>query len=292
MLKSMTGYGRTAASGATMDVVFEVKCVNNRYLDCSVRLPRVYGYLEEKIKKCVQSSFSRGKIDVSLSIQETAGQNGEIAVDEQLLEGYLSALKLIHERTGLRDDVSVSSLARMPDLLTRKQNDVDEDAVWQEIRPFVEQGIAACIAMRETEGLALKADLLSNLDLLIDITKQIEQLTPASVEKYKARLEQKIRETLAERQIDDARILTEVALFADRVSVDEELTRLHSHIDQFKNLLNTSVPVGRKLDFLTQEMNREVNTTGSKCSEIEITRLVVEAKSVLEKIREQIQNVE
>lgn len=292
MIRSMTGYGRVSQSTATMDVVFEIKCVNNRFLDCSVRLPRIYGYLEEKIKKCIQASFSRGKIDVSLSITETAGQNGEIQVDEALMENYLSALRLIRDRTGLRDDLTVTSLARMPDLLTRRQCDVDEDAVWSEISPIVEKGVAACIRMRETEGMALKNDLSANLDLIDGIAKKVETLSPVSIAKYKARLEDKIRETLADRQIDEARLLTEVAIFADRIAVDEELTRLHSHIAQFRNMLESSAPVGRKLDFLTQEMNREINTTGSKCSELEITRLVVEGKGILEKIREQIQNVE
>ncbi|HAZ19614.1 MAG TPA: YicC family protein [Clostridiales bacterium] len=292
MLKSMTGYGRVSAVTEKMEITVEIKCVNNRYLDCSVRLPRIYSYLEEKIKKCVQNSFSRGKIDVSLTIVETAGQSGEITIDKQLLEGYLSALTQIRDTYHLKDDVTVSGIAKLPDVLTRKQSEVDEDAVWEEIRPVVEQGIKACLQMRIREGEALEKNLSSNLDLLCQMAEQIAALSPISVEKYKARLEEKIREVLSDRQMDESRIITEVALFADRVAVDEEITRLYSHVSQFRNSMHASVPSGRKLDFLTQEMNREINPPGSKCSEVEITRIVVEAKSVLEKIREQVQNVE
>lgn len=292
MIKSMTGYGRAQASVDGSDILVEIKSVNNRYYDFSARLPRMYGYLEEKLKTFLSGSISRGKIEVSVSIYNNTGKDEEITLNLDVANGYINALRGANESLGLTDDITLSQVSRFPDVFIVKKIIEDEESVWNNIRPVAEEAVAKFVSMRETEGAKMKDDLLSRLDFILKEVEKVEIQSPKTTENYRNRLYQKLKEVLSDNNIDEQRIVTEAAIFSEKIAVDEETVRLRSHISQFKELLETSEPVGRKLDFLVQEMNREANTIGSKAQDVAITKIVVDIKSEIEKIREQIQNIE
>jgi len=292
MLKSMTGYGRFSDEVDGYEISFEIRSVNNRYLDTNIRLPRIYSYLEDKIKKAIQKKAARGKIDVFLTVERPEGDATEILLDEALTAQYVTLLHRIAEQHNLRDDISVSSVARFSDIFTKKARQEDEDVVWKAVEPVMEKALEAFLQMREREGENLFCDLNLRLDRLEEILSRIRAHSAVALTAYRDRLETKLKEYLQDRQIDEGRLLTEVGIIADKIDTGEEITRLDSHIRQFRSLIRQDTPSGRTMDFLTQELNREVNTIGSKCSLIEITQLVIEAKNEIERIREQIQNIE
>ena len=292
MIKSMTGYGRGQATVDGTDILVEIKSVNNRYYDFSARLPRMYGYLEEKLKTFMNGSISRGKIEVSVSIYNSGSKSEEISINLDVANGYINALREANQSLGLTDDITLSHVSRFPEVFIVKKIIEDEESVWNNIKPVAEEAVAKFVAMRETEGEKMKEDLSSRLDFILSKVEEVEKISPTTTENYRNRLYQKLKDVLSDNNIDEQRILTEAAIFSEKVAVDEETVRLRSHISQFKELLETDEPVGRKLDFLVQEMNRESNTIGSKAQDIAITKIVVDVKSEIEKIREQIQNIE
>ncbi len=292
MIKSMTGYGRGQATVDGTDILVEIKSVNNRYYDFSARLPRMYGYLEEKLKTFMNGSISRGKIEVSVSIYNSGSKSEEISINLDVANGYINALREANESLGLTDDITLSHVSRFPEVFIVKKIIEDEESVWNNIKPVAEEAVAKFVAMRETEGEKMKEDLSSRLDFILSKVEEVEKISPTTTENYRNRLYQKLKDVLSDNNIDEQRILTEAAIFSEKVAVDEETVRLRSHISQFRELLETDEPVGRKLDFLVQEMNRESNTIGSKAQDIAITKIVVDVKSEIEKIREQIQNIE
>lgn len=292
MLKSMTGYGRAQKEIDGRDILVEIKSVNHRYFEFSARTPRAYGYLDDKLKGLVNRAISRGKCEVSVSIFVQQGKNVQVGIDLELARGYAQALRSIQEELNLQDDLSLSSIARFSDIfqLTRQQE--DEEAVWDAVQEVAREALASFVSMRETEGERMRADLIGRLQTIEDCVAQVEERSPQTLQAYKDRLTAKLNEILETRQIDEQRVLTEVAIFADKIAVDEETVRLRSHLKQFYALLEAGEPVGRKLDFLVQEMNREVNTIGSKCQDVQVTGKVLQMKGEIEKIREQIQNIE
>lgn len=292
MIRSMTGYGRAGEVIDGRDILVEIKSVNHRYYEFSARTSRAYGYLEEKLKSFLQGRISRGKVEVSVAIQRTEGAGAEVVFNRELAKAYVEALRSAREELAVSDDLSLSMVARLPDVFAVCKAAEDEDAVWAGVQAVAAQAAEKFIAMREAEGAKMKADIEARLDFIAATVAKIEERSPRTVEEYRARLYAKMEEVLQNTQIDDQRILAEAALFADRVAVDEETVRLKSHVQQFREILAHDGPVGRKLDFLTQEINRETNTIGSKAQNLEIARMVVELKSEIEKIREQIQNIE
>lgn len=292
MVLSMTGYGRAGAVLHGRDIKVELRSVNSRYLEYSSRLPRSCFFLEDKLKKLVAARVSRGKVELSLSIQNVTAADTVVSVNWGLAEGYRAALTSMVERMDLKNDVTVGMLARFPDVLTQTAAPTDEDALWQDVESIANQAIDAFVAMRAAEGEKLKADVESRLQNVEALVGQIEQATEGRVKAYSDRLYARLQELLEDRNIEESRLVTEAAIFADKTAIDEETVRLHSHVAQYRQILEMNEPIGRKLDFLTQELNRESNTIGSKCQDVAITRLVVELKSEIEKIREQIQNIE
>lgn len=292
MIKSMTGYGRAQGSFSGGEITVEVKSVNNRYLDCGVKLPRGYAYLEEGVKSLVQKSISRGKVDVYITINSAGADNVKISVNGPVAAGYIEAMRSLVRDYGIQDDISVSAISQFNDVLLVEKQEQDENEVKTAISSVVQNALDAFDAMRTREGEALKADLLQKADGILTLVSSVEARSPITVAAYRERLTAKMREVLEERQIDEARIIQEAAIYADKVAVDEETVRLRSHVDQLKAMLNDGGVIGRKLDFLMQEMNREANTIGSKGNDVEQARNVVNIKSELEKIREQIQNIE
>ncbi|MDY4191850.1 MAG: YicC/YloC family endoribonuclease [Oscillospiraceae bacterium] len=292
MIRSMTGYGRAEEVIEGRNILVEIKSVNHRYYEFSARTPRAYGYLEEKLKSFLQGKISRGKVEVGVSIQKVEGADSEVAVNRELAREYVEALRGIREEFSLTDDLSLSAVARFPDVFTVRKAVEDEEVIWAGVQTVAARAVEKFVAMRETEGAKMRADIEGRLDFIARTVADIEERAPQTVEDYRARLYAKMEEVLQNTQIDDQRILAEAALFADRVAVDEETVRLKSHVEQFREILTHDEPVGRKLDFLTQEVNRETNTIGSKAQNLEIARMVVELKSEIEKIREQIQNIE
>lgn len=292
MVLSMTGYGRAGAVLHGRDIKVELRSVNSRYLEYSSRLPRSCFFLEDKLKKLVAARVSRGKVELSLSIQNVTAADTVVSVNWGMAEGYRAALTSMVERMDLKNDVTVGMLARFPDVLTQTAAPTDEDALWQDVESIANQAIDAFVAMRAAEGEKLKADVESRLQNVEALVGQIEQATEGRVKAYSDRLYARLQELLEDRNIEESRLVTEAAIFADKTAIDEETVRLHSHVAQYRQILELNEPIGRKLDFLTQELNRESNTIGSKCQDVAITRLVVELKSEIEKIREQIQNIE
>ena len=295
MVRSMTGFGRCRETVNGLDITVEIKSVNSRFFDCGVKISRAYGYLEERVKPYLQSKgLSRGKVDVWISIDVLDSGEVSIALDEGYLRGYLDALYRLRDAYGLRDDISVMSVARNSELfqVTKPQEDIERD--WASVVTVLERATEAFLAVREREGESLAADMRAKIEEIRAKVDEIEQLSAADIESYRSRLAQRIREALVDNQItpDETRLLTECAIHADKVAVDEELVRLRTHFGAFAEILDSGEPVGRKLDFLLQEMNREINTTGSKCNDAQIAQRVVEVKCGLEKIREQIQNLE
>ena len=292
MIRSMTGYGRAVMTLNGREITVEVRSVNNRFLDCSIKLPRAFSYAEDAVKQKIKEQVSRGKVDVFISVNTTAGDNVKISLNRPVLEGYLEALRTIVADYGVREDISVTSLTRFPEVFLMEKPEEDEAQNTADIVAVAQQAVSTYNAMRETEGAALAADLRSHAAVILSYVEKVEARSPVTVAEYRTRLENKLREVLESTTIDEGRILTEAAIFADKVAVDEETVRLRSHLNQLEGLLQSGGAIGRKLDFLLQEMNREANTIGSKGNDLEQTRNVVEIKAELEKIREQIQNIE
>ena len=294
MVKSMTGYGRGEQAFEGVQIVVELRAVNNRYLDCTVKMPRAYIFAEDAIKSRIQSGVARGKVDVFVTITRSGGDDVVVTVNEALAKSYVEALQKLHE-LGLgraRREYYPTDLARFPDVLTVEKREEDLDEMKERLLTVLGLAIEDFNSMRSREGGRLAADILGRADTIERLLGEVEERSPQTVKDYRARLEAKMREVLQNTQIDEGRLLTEAAIFADKVAVDEETVRLHSHLGQLRELLAAGGAVGRKLDFLIQEFNRETNTIGSKCSDIEITRRVVDMKAEIEKIREQVQNLE
>lgn len=292
MVKSMTGYGRAVETVNGREFTVEVRSVNNRYLDCTVKMPRSVSFAEDSVKQMVKASVSRGKVDVFISINSETASDVQISLNKPVLEGYLNAMRQMSEEYGIVNDISVTALAKMPDVFVVDKPDTDEEQLKTDLLRVVGDAIASYNAMRATEGTALENDLRSRGNTILNLIAQVEQASPQTVADYRRRLEEKMHEILQDKALDESRILTEAAIFADKVAVDEETVRLRSHLEQMNTMLDAGGAVGRKLDFLIQEMNREANTTGSKCTDVKIARIVVEIKAELEKIREQTQNLE
>ena len=292
MVKSMTGYGRHESVLHGRTLVIELKSVNNRYLDCNVRLPRVYICAEDGVQRRVKEVISRGKVDVYVNIENNTEEAVSVTLNQPVAAGYMDALRKMADTFGLKPDVSIDLLSKFPDVFKVDKVPEDLEELTADIHAVTEEALRDFDAMRCREGEKLEADLLGRLDTLEDFTHQVEQRSPQTVADYRARLTAKLQEVLADRQLDESRVLTEAAIFADKVAVDEETVRLHSHIAQFRDMLAGGSPIGRKLDFLIQEMNRETNTIGSKCNNLEISTIVVNMKAEIEKIREQVQSIE
>ena len=294
MIKSMTGYGRAQAVVETMSITVEIKSVNHRYFEFNSRVPRSYGFLEEKLKTYVGSRVSRGKVECYVSIENLEDDEVEILVNHSLAKSYLNALNELADinELNLRDDLAMSSLARYNDIFIIHKNEADEEKIWNAVKDVTSSAVDKFINMRETEGEKLKNDILSRADLILEKVSAIEERSPETVKEYNDKLLSRIKEFLSDVQVDEQRLLTECAIFADKVAVAEETVRLRSHIDQLRQFLDSNDAVGRKTDFLVQEMNREANTIGSKAQDVTIARNVIDIKAEIEKIREQIQNIE
>lgn len=292
MIKSMTGYGRGQQIIDGREITVEIKSVNHRYFEFSARVPRAYGYLEEKLKSFIQNRVSRGKVDVGITIFNIEGKDAQIEVNQSIAIGYVEALRKANVTIGLNDDLSLSQLIRLPDIFNVVKTTEDEEVIWNLVKTVAEEALNNFVSMRETEGQKMKDDINSRLAYISELVGKVEERSPMVTEAYRERLYNKISELLNDKKIDEQRILTEAAIFSEKTAVDEETVRLKCHIQQFTTLLDSTEAVGRKLDFLIQEFNRESNTIGSKAQDVEITRIVVELKSEIEKIREQIQNIE
>lgn len=292
MVLSMTGYGRAGALLHGRDIKVELRSVNARFFEYSSRLPRSCAFLEDKLKKLVATKVSRGKVELSLSIQTVTAADTVVSVNWSLAQGYRAALDSLIEKMDLKNDVTAGMIARFPEVLTQTAAPTNEDELWQDVQSVALQAVDAFVAMRAVEGEKLKADVAGRLDTIEELVAKIEQGSAGRVQAYSDKLYARLQELLGDRSIDESRLVTEAAIFADKTAIDEETVRLHSHVAQYREILALDEPVGRKLDFLTQELNRESNTIGSKCQDVAITRLVVELKSEIEKIREQIQNIE
>ena len=292
MIKSMTGYGRAVDTVNGREFTVEIRSVNNRYLDCTVKLPRSVSFAEDAVKQAVKASISRGKVDVFVTIKSETGSDTQVTLNTEVVAGYLSAMKQMVTDFDVRDDISVSLLSRMPEVFKVEKPEVDEEQLMADLMSVVSKALEGYDAMRTVEGQAMDNDLRSRGQTILGFVEQVEAGNAQTVVEYRKRLENKLREVLESTTIDEARILTEAAIFADKVAVDEETVRLRSHLTQMDSMLTAGGAVGRKLDFLLQEMNRETNTIGSKCSDLALSRVVVDIKAELEKIREQTQNIE
>ncbi len=288
----MTGYGRFEATKNGMDITVEVKSVNHRYYEFSSRTPRAYGFLDEKLKSHIQQSLSRGKVEASVWIETVDSPASQVRIDHTLAMGYMKAYLELEERYGLKYDLTASTLAGIPNILTVHREEEDEEAVWQAVREVTDEALQRFIAMREKEGARLREDILSRRDTILKAVERVEERSPQTVREHMEKVEARMRDLLSTVTVDEQRLLTEAALFADKIAVAEETVRLRSHLEQLEHLMDSNEPVGRKLDFLVQEINRETNTIGSKSQDIELARLVVDIKAEVEKIREQIQNIE
>ena len=292
MILSMTGFGRAQKVLNGRDITVEIKSVNSRFFEYSSRMPRSCSFLDDKLKKLLNESISRGKVELSLSVQSIDAQDTVVEPNLEMARGYLEAIRQMSVTLGVLNDVTAMSLARMPDIFIIRKAEKDEEQFWQDVREVAQQAVENFLAMRAAEGVKLREDVLSRLDTLEQYVGTVEENSAVRVQKYTEKLYARLKAVLEDRTVDDARVLTEAALFADKTAVDEETVRLRSHIAQYRDMLSMASPIGKKLDFLTQELNRETNTIGSKCSDVAITRVVVEMKGEIEKIREQIQNIE
>ncbi len=292
MLRSMTGYGRHEAIVGTKKILVEVKSVNHRFADYNIKVPRQYGFLEERMRLAVSKVAQRGKIDVYVGVEACGEADKVVTINEQLAQNYIDALRLISEKFGLKDDVTTSVIASFSDIFRSEPKRDDEEELWGGVAQVADVAIAAFSAMREREGGRIEADLRSRIKYMREVAEKIDQRSPEIVEEYRKRLYSKLTELLEGKDIDDSRILTECAIFADKVAVNEEIVRLASHYDEFESIMDGTDPAGRRMDFLIQEINREVNTIGSKASDLETAKLVVTLKGEIEKLREQIQNIE
>ena len=292
MVKSMTGYGRAVETVNGREFTVELRSVNNRYLDCTVKLPRSLSFAEDTVKQAVKHAISRGKVDVFITVRSEGSSDVKVTLNAAMVEGYLSAMKQMVSDHGVRDDISVSLISRMPEVFTIEKPEVDEEQLLSDLMSVVNKALESYNAMRAVEGKALENDLRSRGITIRDLVSQVEAGNGQTVIDYRTRLYNKLKEVLQNTAIDESRILTEAAIFADKVAVDEETVRLRSHLDQMDAMLTGGGAIGRKLDFLLQEMNRESNTIGSKCTDVKLARIVVDIKAELEKIREQTQNIE
>lgn len=292
MIKSMTGYGRSEAVIDGKRIMCEIKSVNHRYSDYNIKVPRNCGFLEDKIKKLACEKIVRGKVDIYISIEYCETSDTKIFLNEDLAKNYIEALGELRDKFGLRDDVSTMSVARFPDVFRTERVEEDEEKLFLAVSKVFSDALEAFVAMRQREGDRIEKDLSARIEYMRSLTAKIEARSPQTVSEYKQKLYDKIQEILGDRTVDEARVLTEVAIFADKVAVNEETVRLSSHFDEYYNIISANEPAGRKLDFLIQEINREINTTGSKASDIEIAKYVVELKGETEKLREQVQNIE
>ncbi|OQB13350.1 MAG: hypothetical protein BWY15_01814 [Firmicutes bacterium ADurb.Bin193] len=292
MTKSMTGYGRAVKTIDNFDISVEIKSVNHRYADFSLRVPRHYGFLEEHIRSYLKERISRGKVDISVTVRKSVDDSKEILPNIALAKSYIDAFSRISDEFGIQNDITVTSLTRFSEIFEITHKEDDEDELLSRVLTLTEEAVEGFTAMRVREGEKLAADMLMRNRIIAEELSKIEALAPKAVIEYREKIEARIKELLGDAPIDENRLLTETALYADRLSVTEEIVRLKSHIVEFDRIMAQNEPVGRKLDFLLQEMNREINTIGSKSNDLEITRIVVNIKSELEKIREQIQNIE
>ena len=288
----MTGYGRAVETIDGREITAELRSVNNRYLDCTVKMPRIYAFAEDSVKTHVKSAISRGKVDVFIAVNVMEDMQMRISVNHPVLEGYLSAMRSIASDYGVRDDISVTALSRLPDVFVVEKAEEDEEKLTQDILSVVDKALEKFTAMRTTEGAALEADLRGRAATILTLVEKVEQRSPVTLAEYRARLTEKMQEVLQSTTINEGRILQEAAIYADKIAVDEETVRLRSHLNQLETMLTNGGAIGRKLDFLLQELNREANTIGSKGNDLEQARTVVEIKAELEKIREQTQNIE
>ena len=292
MIRSMTGYGRAKETIHNRDITIELRSVNNRFLDCTVKIPRVYTFCEDVVRAQVQKAITRGKVDVFITIQSVGAEATTVTVNRDLAAGYVRALHGLAEEYGLRDDISVMGVARFPDVLTVSKAEEDMESLSADICTVLQQAIAGYNAMREAEGARLCEDIVGRLATIEALTGTIEERSPDTVAEYRERLSAKMKEVLQSTTIEESRILMEAAIYSDKVAVDEETVRLHSHVAQLRAMLESGGVIGRKADFLIQELNREANTIGSKCCDIAISESVIALKAEIERIREQIQNVE
>jgi uncharacterized protein (TIGR00255 family) len=288
----MTGYGRSQKILHGRDITVEIRSVNHRYYEYSSRIPRTYSYIDDKLKTLLKSGISRGKVEVAVTINNIESKDTEIALNKGVAEGYVRALRSVADELQLKDDLSLSKLIKLPDVFCVQKAPDNEEEIWNDVAETASEALDKFVSMRELEGERLKCDILAKADLILTKVGMIEELSPQTVENYRNRLYQKLQEVLEGKDIDEQRIITEAALFSEKIAVDEETVRLRSHISQLKTMLDSDETIGRKLDFIVQEMNRETNTIGSKAQDISITRIVVDVKAEIEKIREQIQNIE
>lgn len=292
MIKSMTGYGCGKGESCGFSVTAEVRSVNNRYLDCNIRIPRIYTAVEDALKSVVSKHITRGKVDVYITLTANGGSNLTVTVNEKVADSYVQAVRSLADRFGLNNDISAMSLARLQDVLSVESTQTDTDALGKDLCVILDAAMQDFDSMRFAEGRRLFDDISARLDEIEHLTAQAEKRSPETVVQYRERLYAKMQEVLENKDIDENRILLEAAIFADRVAVNEEIVRLRSHVSQLRTMLQSDEPVGRKIDFLIQELNREANTLGSKGNDGEMARIVIDLKAEIEKIREQIQNVE
>ncbi len=292
MVRSMTGFGRAQASVEGFNITVEIRSVNHRYFEFYAKMPRTYSFLEEKIKSLLSSKIARGKVECSVQLEATADESVVVSVNEPLAKGYVDAVKEIADKFSIADDLTALSVARFSDVLSISKAPVDEEFLWNNVSSVVSEALNEFIEMRETEGKKLCEDVLSRADTIINNVSYIEERSPETVKQYSEKLLERMKTVLGDTQIDESRVLTEAAIYADKVAVAEETVRLRSHIEQLHTMLNSNEAVGRKLDFLVQEINREANTIGSKAQDVDIARRVIDIKAEVEKIREQIQNIE
>ena len=293
MIRSMTSFGRSSSEeGQRRVFTVEMKSVNSRYLDVNIRMPKTLISLEEEIRKMISNSLNRGKVDVFINLKNYNDGSGIPKVDINLAQGYLECLKEIEAKLGVKNDISVMQIARFPEVITVVEEEDKIDEVWQELKPLINDSLDMMIRMREVEGDKLKEDILSKISIIEELVSKVEEFADTIPKNFKIKLEERVKELLGNVDIDESRIAMEVCMLADKATVDEEIIRLRSHINQVRETLNLKEPVGRKLDFIVQEMNRETNTIGSKSSDIKMTNIVIDIKNILEKIREQVQNIE
>jgi len=291
-MKSMTGFGRAKLEKNNRIYTIEIKSVNHKYNDISIKMPRSFSYLEDKIKKEISKSVARGKIDVYISFENYSEEGKQVIINQELVNEYMKQFKILAEENNLRLDLPVTEITKLPDVLTLKETEENEDVIENELLECLEEAITNFTSMREQEGNKIKEDLITRIQKIEKEVEKISEYSTRLVEEYVVKLEQRIKELLKTDVVDEARLAMEVVIYADKCSVEEELTRLRSHIIQFKNMLEETKPIGKKIDFLIQEMNRETNTTGSKSGSLEITNIVINMKTELEDIREQVQNIE
>ncbi|MCR4888169.1 MAG: YicC family protein [Ruminococcus sp.] len=304
MIRSMTGYGRAQKILNGRDILVEIRSVNHRYYEYSSRIPRTYNYIDEKLKALLKTGISRGKVEINVTISNIESRDTEIKLNKGLAEEYLKVLKDFGDEMNekyvdydkfndyVEDDLTLSKLIKLPDIFTVQKTPDDEEQVWDDVKEVAEEALAKFVSMRETEGDKLRSDVLEKSEMILGMVCEVEKISPQTVENYRNKLYQKLSEILEGKDIDEQRIITEAAVFAEKIAVDEETVRLRSHISQLRDMLDSADPIGRKLDFIVQEMNREVNTIGSKAQDLNITKIVVDMKAEIEKIREQIQNIE